>query len=346
MRVCILLLNFVKNSCQSRQIFCYNSNIIYVRFLNKQKQKKETMVVEKLKLHSNYLHPNSMRGLKLEGRINKLQPDSSFGIVTVDNHDMCVVNNREFKDINKTIETRKSNGLVFRGYDDIYRTGRAIVDKGLKNRNKYLAKIPKYKRLAEKMQKNHPLISKIVNNKFFQKAMKFMNDNALLSDATIALFYTCVMRPLSISALPTKDEKEKQKNVYQIGHSISTGIIGFITAFAIQTPIKTAIDKVITNASKYIDKANHNLVSKEKVEKLRSILERSHQPISLPLKAALTIYLVPKILKLFGLTKNSKQNDDKTGALPYDAFKYFASFKGSKSTAFQSFSGGLKDAVK
>ena len=66
------------------------------------------------------------------------------------------------------------------------------------------------------------------------------------------------------------DDEEKKKNTYQIGHSISTGIIGFLTAFAIQTPIKTAIDKVITHADKYIKGSGKNLVRKEKIEKFAS----------------------------------------------------------------------------
>ncbi len=309
-------------------------------------EESRKMVVENLKFHSNYRQTGNNMCLDTEGRINKLHPNSIFGYDSAMkfSHDMCSVNdNKVFK---KTIVTNKSNGLSFKGYNGLYKAGRAIVDETIENRDKLLAKIPHYKKLAEKVAKEHPYISKIVNNAKFQKAMKFMNDNALLADASIALFYTCAMRPLSIAALPTKDENEKKKNVYQIGHSISTGIIGFLTAFAIQTPIRTAINKVTTNASKYIQGSGKNLLRKENIEKLRSLMERSHQPISLPLKAALTIYLVPKILNVFGLTKVSKTKGQPESALPYDAFRYFASFKGGANNNFQSFKGGLKDASK
>ena len=247
--------------------------------------------------------------------------------------------------------TNKSNGLSFKArgrYDMLYKVARAIVDENMPNRAWYLARKARFDKVALEAKKSHPFIYKVVTNKKFLKTMKFINDNALLSDAGIALFYTCFMRPASIAALPVKDDKEKQKNIYQIGHSISTGIIGFVTAFAIQTPIKDAINKITQavsskNAEKYIDKSSKYLFKKENIEKVRTIFERSHQPISLPLKAALTIYLVPKVLKLFGLTKPTKNNTEDKNKLPYDAFQYFAAFKGNHKSK-KTVEGGLKNA--
>ena len=319
------------------------------------------MDVKNLKLHSNYLQPSVNFGSKKEGRTNKLHPNSSFDMVCSDSKDMCIVSDKSFK---KTIVTNKSNGLSFKGrYDMLYKIARAVVDENMpavvkigKNGEKivqdrawYLARRARFDKVAETFKKNNPFLYKAVTNQKFLKAMKFMNDNALLSDAGIALFYTCCMRPLSIAALPTKDDKEKKKNIYQIGHSISTGIIGFVTAFAIQTPIKDAINKItqaVTSkqAEKYINIASKDLFSKESIEKTRTILERSHQPISLPLKAALTIYLVPRILKVFGLTKNQKtEGKDNNNSFSYDAFQYFAAFKGNKN-AKNNFKGGLNNA--
>ena len=317
------------------------------------------MDVKNLKLHSNYLQPSVNFGSGKEGRINKLHPNSSFDMVCSNSDDMCIVSNKDFK---KAIVTKKSNGLSFKGrYDKLYKVAKAIVDENMPatvkigkdgkkfvlDRAYYLAKIPKFEKVAETFKKNNPFWYGVVTNKTFLKAMKFMNDNALLSDAGIALFYTCCMRPASIAALPTKDSREKKKNIYQIGHSISTGIIGFVTAFAIQTPIKDAINKIsqaVTskNAEKYIDKACKYLFKKENIEKTRTILERSHQPISLPLKAALTIYLVPRILKLFGLTKPQRAEGESKHLIPYDAFQYFAAFK-SKSGK-HNIKGGLTNA--
>ena len=307
------------------------------------------MDVKNLKLHSNYLQPSVNFGSGKEGRINKLHPNSSFDMVCSDSKDMCIVSDKSFK---KAIVTKKSNGLSFKGkygrYNMLYKVARAIVDENMPNRAFYLARRARFDKVAETFKQKNPYLYKAVTNKKFLKAMKFMNDNALLSDAGIALFYTCCMRPLSIAALPTKDAKEKKKNIYQIGHSISTGIIGFITAFAIQTPIKDAINKIShavssKNAEKYIDKTSKYLFKKENIEKTRTILERSHQPISLPLKAALTIYLVPKILKVFGLTKTQYSDGKNNNSFSYDAFQYFAAFKGSKN-AKKGVKGGFNNA--
>ena len=310
------------------------------------------MDVRKLKLHSNYLHPNCSVGMKNEGRINKLHPNSSFNSVSMNIPDMCIVDNKNFK---KTIETDMSNGLSFKGrYDKLYKFARAIVDEDMPNRAWYLARKSRFDKMAKTVQKNNPFLYKVVTNEKFLRSMKFINDNALLSDAGIALFYTCLMRPLSLAALPTKDNNEKKKNIYQMGHSISTGIIGFLTAFAIQTPIKDAITKISNavnekQAGKYIKTASEELFKRKNIEKTRTILERSHQPISLPLKAALTIFLVPRILKLFGLTKQTAPQNEQKGKLPYDAFQYFASFRGKEPSAFKNFktmSGGVINASK
>ena len=308
------------------------------------------MVVENLKLHSNYLHPNSSFGNARIEKGNKLSPNDSLIVSNMFSHDMCFVKNNKVLD--KTIATNKSNGFSFKGrYNMLYKVARAVVDENMPNRAWFLVRKARFERVAKAAQKEHPFLYKAVTNEKFLKAMKFMNDNALLSDAAIALFYTCVMRPVSIAALPTKDANEKKKNTYQIGHSISTGIIGFLTAFAIQTPIKDAINKITDavstkNAEKYINKSSKYLFKKENIEKVRTLMERSHQPISLPLKAALTIFLVPRILKVFGLSKVQKPKGDEKNVLPYDSFRYFAAFKGAKNSAFQSFAGGLKNESK
>lgn len=306
------------------------------------------MVVEFQKLHSNYLQSKYNSGLKSEGRINKLYPIGCFVKSSENMTDMCVVNNCK-----KTILTSSSNGLLsFKGgfspksIDKIYGYGKGIVNP----RASRHASAKAVNRLAERAIKKHPILAKVFSNKVFQKALKLMNDNQLLSDAGIALVYTCLLRPASIAALPTKDKNEKEKNTYQIGHSISTGIIGFVTAFLIQTPIKHAIDKVSTavaskNGEKYIQKSTELLFKKENIEKIRMLMERSHQPITLPLKACLTIYLVPKILKAFGLSKKPKTQNNVQAPLPYDAFKYFAAFKRNDSP-FKNFAGGLNNASK
>ena len=310
------------------------------------------MVVEFQKLHSNYLQSRYNAGLESGRRINKLSLIGNFGIVSKSMTDMCVVSNNNFK---KTILTNSSNGLLsFKGglkpesVNKIYKYMKCLVNP--KTAKKDVAKAEKIlDRIIRKSSKKHPVLTKVFSNQTLQKALRTVNDNQLLSDAGIALLYTCFMRPLSIAALPTKDKNEKEKNYYQIGHSISTGIIGFVTAFVLQTPIKHAIDKVTTavaskNAQKYISQEAEKLFKKENIEKIREVMTRSHQPITLPLKAALTIYLVPKILKLFGLSKKTKiKNSNTQEMIPYDAFKYLASFK-RKDSSFQNFKGGVNNA--
>lgn len=171
-------------------------------------------------------------------------------------------------------------------------------------------------------------------NKGFNKFLDILADNSLIADALIALFLTTIMRPASIYAIPTKDPVEKKKNNYQVAHSISTGILGLATTIAVAEPIKRGVKKLINNPEKYMK--NDTSYIKNNTRVFKETAGRLHQPIFLPLRAALTIMIVPPILKMFGLTKTGK-----VAVTPQDKAKIdysFMSFKGTNDKkAFKGF---------
>ena len=139
----------------------------------------------------------------------------------------------------------------------------------------------------------------LAKNGAFNKFLDVISSNTLIADGIIALFLTSVLRPLSIFIIPAKDENEKKKNNSQVAHSISTGILGLGMTLAVAEPLKRGVMKVIKNPAKYMK--TDGAYTKERV--FKETATRLHQPIFLPVRAALTIAIIKPILKALGLNK-------------------------------------------
>lgn len=173
---------------------------------------------------------------------------------------------------------------------------------------------------------------KIAVNKNFNKFLDLLADNSLIADALIALGLTTIARPASIYAIPTKDPVEKKKNNYQVAHSVATGILGLGTTIAVAEPVKRGVKKLMNNPEKYMKKDASYI--KENARVFKETAGRLHQPIFLPLRAALTIMIVPPLLHMFGLSKTSNniKPEDKA-KIDYS----FMSFKGNDTKSFKGF---------
>lgn len=172
---------------------------------------------------------------------------------------------------------------------------------------------------------------KLAVNKWFNKFLDILADNSLIADALIALGLTTIARPASIYIIPTKDPVEKKKNNYQVAHSVATGVLGLATTVAVAEPVKRGVKELMNNTSKYMKKDATYI--KENARVFKETAGRLHQPIFLPLRAALTIMIVPPILKMFGLSKDSVKPSDKA-KIDYS----YLSFKGNDSKSFKGFS--------
>lgn len=143
---------------------------------------------------------------------------------------------------------------------------------------------------------------KVAVNKYFNKFLDILADNSLNADALIALGLTTIARPASIYIIPAKDEKEKKKNNYQVGHSIATGILGLGTTISVAEPVKRGVKKLMKNPEKYMKNDTSYIKNNERV--FKETAGRLHQPIFLPVRAALTIMIVKPILESLGLSKD------------------------------------------
>lgn len=145
----------------------------------------------------------------------------------------------------------------------------------------------------------------LAKSKIFGKVLDITANNSLIAEALFALGLTAVLRPITILALPTKNENDKKKNKYQVGHSIATGIMGLATTIAIAEPVKRGVSKLMANSGNLVNEKTANFIKSNK-DVFKETANRLHQPIFLPLRAAATIAIVPIILKkIFGIEKPS-----------------------------------------
>lgn len=174
---------------------------------------------------------------------------------------------------------------------------------------------------------------KLAVNRGFNKFLDILSENSLIADALIALGLTTIARPASIYVIPAKNSVEKKKNNYQVAHSIATGIFGLATTIAIAEPVKRGVKKLMENPSKYMK--NDTSYIKQNARVFKETACRLHQPLFLPLRAAVTIMTIKPILEMCGLSKNGKD------ITPQDKAKIdysFMSFKGNESKSFKGFS--------
>lgn len=103
-------------------------------------------------------------------------------------------------------------------------------------------------RISFKANKAHvveeAIANSIVKSDRLQKLLHYANENNVLTSSIIALFVTCIMRPLAIMTMPTKSAENKEKNKYASAKSIASGGIGFIATYLIAEPFKHATSKV------------------------------------------------------------------------------------------------------
>ncbi len=175
-------------------------------------------------------------------------------------------------------------------------------------------------------------MDKVVSKKWFGNLAKYAEEHNISASALIALVLAGVMRPATILSLPGK--KDKEDKIYAAGHSMASGIIGFLVSTAITSPFDESIKKVF-DVDKFQRKGlkelnqkiadltkqkEANTITQEGKETLKSLTRRREAlrtliknipdwVIGVP-RAILTIALIPPILKyVFGVEKKKKPSN-------------------------------------
>lgn len=182
--------------------------------------------------------------------------------------------------------------------------------------------------------------STILKGRRFKALLEKADENQVVFSAGFALLLTCLLRPAAIMTLPGKKNKDDKK--YASAHSMASGVIGFVMAFAISNPISNGIKKVMNNPEKYIKKKGNYL--KNGIDKTANNYLNKLPDIFMAIpKGIITIALIPPILKyVFGW---EKKNPKKEKIEPMSQDFSVLNFKSADSVnkkVFNNFRGGEK----
>lgn len=141
----------------------------------------------------------------------------------------------------ESAETIIENSNVSFGKKNPLKDGK-LLDKAVKKIKKTLGE-----RVA-----NSKSFEKLSNSSSFGKFLEFVNKQEVMIQAMTALAICCVVRPLTIMAIPS--DKNKKDLGYAAGHSFSSGIWGFIIPFLFIKPLAKGYNhaKDPKNIHKYI----------------------------------------------------------------------------------------------
>lgn len=153
---------------------------------------------------------------------------------------------------------------------------------------------------------------KLYKKEWFHKFLKMADDNSAVFGALFALILTGIFRPAAIMALPGNKKNADDKK-YAAAHSIASGVISYGISLIISQPLSKAIGKIEENKDKYFKGENLKYFESGRVfNASKSYVNILHEAIIAPPRAAITIALIPVILKyLFGWEKKKSNTQIK-----------------------------------
>lgn len=145
---------------------------------------------------------------------------------------------------------------------------------------------------------------RLYKKQWFHNFLKMADDNSAVFGALFALALTGVFRPAAIMALPG-DKKNVDDKKYAAAHSIASGVISYGISLIISQPLSKAMEKIEKNKSRYYSGENLKYFESGRVfNASKQYVNILHEAVIAPPRAAITIALIPVILKyLFGWEK-------------------------------------------
>lgn len=149
----------------------------------------------------------------------------------------------------------------------------------------------------------------LCTHKQAKRFFEFADRNQIVFSAGFSLLLTCLLRPAAIMALPG-DKKNKDDKLYASAHSIASGVIGFVVANIISTPISDAVKKITSHPETYLKK-NIELIKKDSDKIGSNYLNKLPDILMAVPKGIITISLIPPILKyVFGWEKKPAKKSE------------------------------------
>lgn len=142
---------------------------------------------------------------------------------------------------------------------------------------------------------NNPKIQNFIKSKKFDKILEAGNDLAN-TESLIMLGISVSIKPLSIMALPNAKEEDKK---YIATKAVLSGLVDYVITTATVVPIAKIIEKFgekVKKDPKVLDKMKY-LKRGENMKKFTKTLSYMPKMLLIPVRAALTIALIPPTLK-------------------------------------------------
>jgi hypothetical protein len=179
----------------------------------------------------------------------------------------------------------------------------------------------------------------VYTNPKVKRFFELAHDNPAVFNAFFSLGLTCILRPASIMVLPTS-KKNKTDNKYAAAHSIASGIIAYALSVVILSPISNAVKKVGNNLTELVKNPKLTYLQDEKTfAAAQKVINMVPETFIAAPRAAITIALIPPILKyVFGWEKKKKNNDINAITNNY----MILNFKGINNAKFAAFKGNTE----
>lgn len=104
---------------------------------------------------------------------------------------------------------------------------------------------------------NNTFKDSIFGSRVYNGLLKFAEDHNVAGSALMALFLAGALRPATIMALPGK--KDKDDKIYASGHSMASGLIGFVASTIITSPWDQGVNGLMDNYKKHYEKIIENI---------------------------------------------------------------------------------------
>ncbi len=185
--------------------------------------------------------------------------------------------------------------------------------------------------IASKMKKNTgggDIFTKLASSKRFNHLVNFAEENEAQIKAVLALGMAGMLKPICVLAMPGAEKEDKQ---FTATKNAISAFMGFLLSCAILNPISAGVNEFLKHPEEYLGKDN-DLVNrfaedKKEVFKTQTFKERWFSTYKMnesgafkttyknalglfvaPAKAALTIALMPLVLKFLFGDRAKKEN--------------------------------------
>lgn len=191
--------------------------------------------------------------------------------------------------------------------------------------------------LANRNNNNNPSFKGLYNSRYLKKGLEFASDNGVLFSAFTCVVLSSIFRPVAVLLTPKAKKEDKQ---YTCARSITSGLLNFGLTLAITTPIVKAVDNIVNNTGKYLNKKTIDALkgSEKTLTKNKGAFGFATQMVKLGSsfltavpKAYLSCAFVPPLMSL--LFKTDRHPNKKNNAEDLNKNKIL-SFKGSLGAKF------------